>query len=160
MITKGIKLDITSWENDADHYKTISLNGLSEETAKFFVEFANLFTSGSNNNGKTYGNAYDSSDVDWVQLRKDAKVIFAKYPNAKLYDRTIKDILTEIKAGCELSDDELKAAEYPGECSEISFICDIEYKLFGESAEDRVFRVFESFKAFYIPEDIPEINLN
>jgi len=160
MIPKGIKLDITSWENDGDHYRTISIQGLSEESAKFYVEFANLFTSVLTMKAKTYGNAYDRSEVDWVQLRKDANVIFAKYPNAKIYDRTIAEILSECKSEGELSDDELESEEYPGECNIICFIGDIEYELFGVSSEDRIFRVFESYKAFYIPEDIQEINLN
>lgn len=159
MIPKGIKLDIVSWENDADMYRTISKTGLSEETARFFIEFAELFRSGSNNGGKTYGNAYGKKRVNWVQLRIDAMAIFNKHPLAEIYDRQIQEIITENNDT--MSDDELEALAYPGENSTINFISDIEMVLLGVGgADDRVFRVFESYTAHYIPTDIPEMTFD
>ncbi len=66
-IKPGYMIQITSWENDADNYRTIVKDGLSVTVAKFFVEFAKLFEK-THHSGGLAANAYDSDDVKWPEL--------------------------------------------------------------------------------------------
>lgn len=43
MIKKGYQLRVTSWENDADNYNTVSLDGLSKEDVEFYINFIKVF---------------------------------------------------------------------------------------------------------------------
>lgn len=43
MIKKGYQLRVTSWENDADNYNTVSLDGLSKEDVEFYLNFIKVF---------------------------------------------------------------------------------------------------------------------
>ena len=56
-IKKGYLIEVTSWENDGDNYKTETLEGLSASEAEFYAEVCALFHSdyGRGNPGK-YGN--------------------------------------------------------------------------------------------------------
>ena len=65
-IKPGYMLQITSWENDADAYRTITKYGLSVTVAKFFIEFAELFKKPQHDGGLA-ANAYNSNDVKWPE---------------------------------------------------------------------------------------------
>lgn len=43
MIKKGYQLQVTSWENDADNYNTVSLDGLTKEDVEFYINFIKVF---------------------------------------------------------------------------------------------------------------------
>ena len=47
-ISAGYRLIVTSWENDADNYKTKSMDGLSEEATYFLGALIKLFYSKNN----------------------------------------------------------------------------------------------------------------
>jgi hypothetical protein len=44
----GYQLHITTWENDADHYMTKVMSGLTKEDVQFYVEMAKAFKSRNN----------------------------------------------------------------------------------------------------------------
>lgn len=50
-IPSGYQIHITSWENDADNYKTKIVSGLTKEDVQFYLHFLNHFEM-----NKPYGN--------------------------------------------------------------------------------------------------------
>lgn len=60
IIPAGYRLSITSWENDADAYHTMILEGLTRERVVYLLELCKLFYSRSKNDTTTFGNIYDS----------------------------------------------------------------------------------------------------
>jgi len=60
LVKAGYLVKITSWENDGDNYKTVELDGLSEEGMKAYVAFAKLFTKSSDRSDYHIGNIYRS----------------------------------------------------------------------------------------------------
>jgi hypothetical protein len=51
IIPSGYQLHITSWENDADNYKTEILSGMTKEDVQFYIHFLSHFEG-----HKPYGN--------------------------------------------------------------------------------------------------------
>lgn len=43
IIPAGYRITVTSWENDADHYKTVVKEGLDEERTKLWAALCKLF---------------------------------------------------------------------------------------------------------------------
>ena len=64
IIPAGYRVTIVSWENDADNYSTVVLDGLEREYVNFLVKFANLFKSGK------FGNMYEPHDSEISNLAK------------------------------------------------------------------------------------------
>lgn len=58
-IKAGYRIHVTTWENDADNYRTESMDGLTEGNVKFIVELVKLFKDKCNNKG-FFGNCYDN----------------------------------------------------------------------------------------------------
>jgi hypothetical protein len=135
-IKAGIKLEITSWENDMDNLNTISVNGLTEDEAKFYIEFASLFKScDSRDDKKNFGNTSDLTEEQGKILLSLVDDIVKKYPGAK----SVHDI-------------------YHYEESADEFVRNLSSDILG-NCEWLTFRVFESYKAYIIPSDIAEIDL-
>jgi len=57
-IKAGYRIHVTTWENDADNYRTESMDGLTEGNVKFIVELLKLFKDKCSNKGY-FGNCYD-----------------------------------------------------------------------------------------------------
>jgi len=136
MIKKGIKLDITSWENDGDHYNTKSFTGLDLDEAKFMIDVLQLFSS-SNKQG--FGNAHEDDDITDEVVNAVTKVVMAHKSNHAL----CPDFLVKMGFDKEVEMDAIREFAYEAMgCSEY-------YQ----------FRVYESHKAHMIPEDIQEIKI-
>lgn len=140
-IKAGIKLDITSWENDGDNYKTKSFYGLGEAEVRFYVEFCKLFNS-HNGDGDTecFGNIYDADDLDWDALINKVKAVIDKEHSGFAVLQSEWDMILD-------DEDDWK-----------NFICELTGKLMS-STEDCYFRAYEGYKAYYIPIEIKEIKL-
>jgi hypothetical protein len=136
MIKKGIKLDITSWENDGDHYNTKSFTGLDLDEAKFMIDMLQLFSS---SNKKGFGNANEDDDITDEVVAAVTKVVMAHKRNHAL----CPDFLVKMGFDKEV---------------EIDAIREFAYEAMGCS-EHYQFRVYESYKAHVIPEDIQEIKI-
>jgi len=151
MIPRGYQLQITSWENDGDYYNTQIVNGLTASQAAFYVEFAELF----GDSGIETGNCCDNEEVEWAKLYKAVLEICERYPNAFasfVYDNWINDLDKACRdaladPGDEEAEDEAR-----------TIIHEIAHELL-DSSEFYVFRVFESAKIFYFPEDVNEVSL-
>jgi hypothetical protein len=63
-IESGYRITVTSWENDADNYRTVIRGGFTKEQMTFLVELCNHLDSQSNG-GKAreqFGNMYEPSE--------------------------------------------------------------------------------------------------
>ena len=78
-IKPGFLLRITSWENDGDNYKTVSLDGLTLELVRFYVEFCKLFRSVNSSPGLFGNKEIDRDD----QLQDVVHQLALKY---NIYD--------------------------------------------------------------------------
>lgn len=140
-IPAGWQIKITSWENDGDYNHTQIISGLSEAAARFYVEVAHLFES---NSGIKAANVCDSDDVEWDKLITAFKAIVTKYPT----------VLSEIWH----EPDETKIIEALTDDNIEDTIGQVSSELI-DSSEYYVFRVFESYNAFYFPQEIQSIKL-
>lgn len=63
-IKAGYRMTVVSWENDADHYKTIIKEGMSEAEVRFAVDVLSHMESKSNGGKERgmWGNWYEPSD--------------------------------------------------------------------------------------------------
>lgn len=61
-IPAGYQLSITSWENDADNYNTITISGLTFEDVKFYLHFLSFFRSAYSYKGE--GEYFGNRDID------------------------------------------------------------------------------------------------
>ena len=84
-IKAGYRITVTSWENDADNYKTETVDGLDESTVKYHVDLLKLIE-GSHCNDKTvFGNLYEPRDSEVEAFEKAATEVLQKH--GKLEDR-------------------------------------------------------------------------
>jgi hypothetical protein len=79
IIPAGYRLTVVTWENDADNYKTVTLEGLSESRVKFLVDLAKLFKS-RNRVAGCIGNYYESSDANRSEVQSALAKVVAKHP--------------------------------------------------------------------------------
>lgn len=138
-IPAGCQVMITSWENDADCYNTKVLSGLTEDTARFCVEFSQLFKKSYHEPGGLAANASNTEDVKWDELFKAFKEIYAKYPGA------LSEIFHDPNFSLPDGDDEYH-----------DLICEVACTFFGGS-EFNMFRVFDSYEAYYFPTKVSPI---
>ena len=137
VIPAGYRLSITSWENDADAYGTEVLEGLTKERVEFLLELCNLFKSGSNTSGKTFGNLYEPNSTQQAKAEAAITAVMEKH----------KPVLTEYELE-QLTVVADPADPYSGpEYSE--FVGD----LLGYS-ENYTYRVYNGAKVEYIPHEI------
>ncbi len=117
VINKGYTLEVVSWENDGDNYRTKSKTVESlDEAARINKICKELFCSGSNV-GNSMNNEADEILIDYVKENQEL------FPDLK-------------------NDDEI-----------LDYFEDLGYELMGNS-EYYDFRVCESIKITYSPEDI------
>lgn len=78
-IKAGYRLEVQSWENDADNYKTEVVDGLDKETCQFYIDVIKL----TGRSGK-FGNMYDPSEQEIAALTTALVKVFEKH--GKLVD--------------------------------------------------------------------------
>jgi len=135
-IPAGYRISVTSWENDADNYRTECLEGLSKEVVSFYVDFSKLFTSKNNRSDKGFGNLYEPNDSERQALTNAFTKVVEKHKDTFLalckdwnYDETPTD------------------EEYQDICYELH------HELFGGS-EYFYTRVLDSYKVEYTPTEV------
>lgn len=64
-IKAGYRITVVSWENDGDNYRTKTVDGLDEATARYHVDLLKLL---SNNK---FGNMYDPSTEEIDEFRAE-----------------------------------------------------------------------------------------
>ena len=81
-IRAGYVVSIVSWENDADHFRTINLFGLDKDTATYYQEFALKFKS----SGGRYAeyDAMGGSDISYSMVMSHLHDFYKLYPKVIL----------------------------------------------------------------------------
>lgn len=131
-IRAGYQLHLESWENDADNYQTKILDGLTKEEVIAMVNVAKLFY--SEHHGGVGGTDYRRGGEE---------------KQHEAYDK-VKEILIPI--GWMEEDDDY------GSISE--FVTDQVLGWAGEGFCDGYIRVFESFKIYYFPTAVEEVEFD
>lgn len=92
VIPAGYRLTIISWENDADNYDTVILEGLTEEQCAFNVDLCKILTQDWPSLNKL-NNVYDPDDAEIKHVDDAINLIIKKHnqeettdPIAYLYD--------------------------------------------------------------------------
>ncbi len=135
IIKKGYRFTLKTWENDADNYNTVTLEGLSVEVVKFYVELAKLHKS-KNYHNNCFGNMYDPRESEraaYMQAMADL----------------CRNHLTALK---EINDD-FEESWLDDEEGIEDVIHGVTYDL-GLSGTDFYTRVTDTFKIEFVPQDI------
>lgn len=128
IIKAGYRLTVSSWENDADHARTLQKDGLNLDETKFIVDIISLYRSGN------LGNMYQPQDKEYQKEITALRKVIAKHPNAH------KFLSLEIE---QLEDDEnIRVCVHEN----------ILYDFMGSG--DFYSRVYESHQVEYIPVEI------
>ena len=138
-IPSGFQLHITSWENDADNYKTEVISGLTREDVKFYLHFLGHFYSQYTNSKNKIGKGFGNMEEFESGVNQERVAIESAWENCP---PSSPDLIEQVKD----SIDGWK--ENPNE------IYDWVYDTIGYWFEGQYYRVFESFKIYYIPEEI------
>lgn len=120
----GYLLSITSWANDGDNYKTITIDGLMEQDVVKVLEVCSLFTS------YAFGNIYEGTEAE-VSLASAA-------------------VLNVLTLNGVVSGEEYNYAKE--DC------CDYIAQYLGRE-EGYSFRVFDTYKVYYLPEAAADVTL-
>ena len=133
IIKKGYHLDITSWENDGDSYRTERIVVENRDMAKLSLEACKMFSS-RNCSSKGLGNSnitYSNKGLEF------GRVVFSEAieSNKPLYDLMIKHSIDQ------------------------DTIYDIVCEAIGSWDDGCSIRVFERAECFYVPEDIEFKNI-
>jgi hypothetical protein len=128
-IPAGYRVVVTSWENDADNYKTEMVEGLSRDDVSLLVDVIQLFYSKNNPpKGRVcYGNLCEPDDEIIEQCMSAIEAVLAQHP----------------KSSTSPLSDYFKNAE-----GVMEYLCDL-----GLSGSEFFWtRVLESFEVYYFPE--------
>lgn len=131
-IPAGYCLQITSWENDADNFNTVSLYGLTLEDAKFYLSFVSQFKSQYMPDANSENN-FGNSDVSFEKEKTALEYALKNYP----------------PSSPDLVEDFSKEGSYE----------DLACELIGIWNEGELYRVFDSYNLFYIPQDCPRLKI-
>lgn len=128
IIPKGYKVSVTTWENDADNYRTESISGLNDIQAQFVIDLCKLHRSRNDHRyaGPNYGNMYEPSSKEVEKYEGALSRLIARYEPSQL----------------------LEGWDDPEAIRE-----DLAYEL-GLTGGDFFTRVFEEANVLWIPEDI------
>lgn len=141
-IKPGYLLKITTWENDADNYATIERAGLTESEAKFLIKVAENFKSANNPKERGLGN---HDILDGVTLSEIIDAIADKHK----------------ASGGQVPPDwdkeNPKHAEFLQGKWASDFYHDHIYELIGIWNEGELYRVFDDYEVFYVPEPIKNV---
>lgn len=140
-IKPGYQLHITSWENDADNYKTEVIQGLTKEDVQFYLHFLRHFYSSYCRYKDMIGPGYGNLDIDECMEAESIAITsaFEAFP----------------PSSPQLLDDVKQSIEFWKENSRCS--CDWVYKTIGTWGEGDRYRVFDSFEVYYIPTEIENV---
>ena len=131
IIPSGYQLHITSWENDADNYKTKILSGLTKEDVQFYLHFLNHFESHN-----PYGN-------ECIQDHPDAE----KIAITNAYEKC-RPTSSQLLEDVENSIEHLKTSDDS---------CDWVYESLGVFGEGYFYLVFYSCEVYLIQTPIPDV---
>lgn len=144
-IPAGYRLSITSWENDADHYKDQIFEGLTGADVRYLVQFAKLFRSQSRHDGGFGGSARQhigGADAYWTSLRAAIDGVVARHPDIS---QRVRESYVPIADAEECWQD-----VYSNVITEL-----VSYP--GDDYDSTYFRVYDSFKVHFFESPVEEV---
>lgn len=135
-IKAGFRLEVETWENDADNYRTKVLDGLTEAEVKFYVELAKAHYSMNGLRKKGFGNMYEPGFNEKEEYADAMRAIFRKHIS----------VLNKIWDDFEPS--------WIDEESFLDMVRSVNYELGIGGSEYYFTRVTDSIKVSYTPVDI------
>lgn len=153
-IPAGYSLSITSWENDADFFKTQVFHGLNKIDVQFLVDLAKLFKSMNNSRDPGLGSAswhYKGGVEAWMNAVMDAyDEVCAKYADKDLtWDVKTKWFITR-----DPDEDDLDMLFDPYNDAIADLVGYPEEEMY--QAEGYI-RVFDSFTVHYHPGPVADV---
>lgn len=140
-IQPGYQLHITSWENDADNYRTEIIQGLTKEDVQFYLHFLRHFYSPYSRHKDMIGPGYGNMDINKCKEAESIAITAA----FEAFPPSSPKLLNNVKQSIEFW------KEQPEES------CDWVYETIGRWVEYNRYRVFDSFEVYYIPEEIKNV---
>lgn len=165
MLKQGYLLEVTTWENDGDYYQTKQLSGLTKNQVTFLVTLMEYFKLGTNTPSRyAFGNS-------GLKDTPDSGASYYQFIEAM--DKLRNYYVTEFDQFFKHPDDQTKLwhdikADLFNGGSDVAFeLCRYYHDtltkiLLGDavnSNEDCFFRVVETVKVAYIPENIEYLPL-
>lgn len=80
-IEAGYRLTVKSWENDYDNVRTMTIDGLSEEETRCYVDLALLLSKSSHEAPGYFGNIYNPSHQEIEEFETALINLAARYTN-------------------------------------------------------------------------------
>ena len=144
-IPAGYQLQITSWENDADCYKTQVFSGLTKEDCKFLIELGKLFRSDYRvkKGEKAFGGG-SGRDVTMEEVMDAYDAVIQKHQ-----DKITPSLLEQFKVD---RDEEYAEDGYNENITELVGYPEEDYY-----SEIQYFRVFDSYEVFYHPGPVQNV---
>lgn len=78
-IKAGYRITVTSWENDADHYNTEIVDGLTEDTVRFHVDLLKLISKSNCNHKQYFGNMYEPGERELAAFEMAVSKVLVKH---------------------------------------------------------------------------------
>ena len=136
-IPSGYQLSVTTWENDADNYKTKTFPGLTKEDVKFYLHF--LFHFRSHWMNEKVGEGYGNTEVSFEKEKAALGSAWKNFPPSS------SDLVEDVQNSLEYWE------------TGHTYSCDWAYELVGNWNEGGLYRVFESFKVHLFREPVPDV---
>jgi len=144
-IPAGYQVVITSWENDADHYKDQTFSGLSKEDAAFIIDLAKLFKSVNHHGDSGFGGSarhyqMNRKGSDYEEDLMDAwDAVVAKHPG--ISEAVRESFVPEERDFGYYGEMATELVHYPG-----------------EDYHDGYIRVFDDFKVFFFETEVKNVS--
>lgn len=140
-IPVGYQLHITTWENDADHYKTEILSGLTKPDVCFYLDLARQFRS-VHSEPAGLGNSSVSGEI----LIKVIRDTLTRHPDISPIEQELwNDVESEYAEDQYhelLTDRILGYQSYQGDYGDDGYFC----------------RVFASYQVYYYAQEVPDVS--
>ncbi len=138
-IQPGYQLHITSWENDADNYKTKIIQGLTKEDVQFYLHFLRHFYSQYSRHKDMIGPGFGN-----MERRKCPEAESIAITTAfEAFPPSSPELLDSVKQSIEFWKNDPEDS------------CDWVLELLGYWYDK--YRVFDSFEVYYIPAEIQNV---
>ncbi len=94
VLRPGYMIQVTSWENDADNYRTETIDGLpKKEDVSFLIDWVKTFLSNGNRREKTGLENLGNAEIEDAHLMRVLANLRVKHPNISTY---LKELILRI----------------------------------------------------------------
>lgn len=150
-IPAGYQIQILSWENDADCFKTETFSGLTKDEVLFLIDLSMLLR---NVNGHYSDNCFggnNRSDNVFTKLYSEMKKVYLKHAEKVNDSKVLQYIVGSLSEELE-PDDEDSMSDISSEVA-IELVSYPEEENYG----GEYIRVFDSYTVFHFPSEVKDV---